>query len=347
MLSFFVIFLGLSVLIVVHEFGHFFVAKLFKMPVDEFGFGLPPRAWGKKIGETIYSLNWLPFGGFVKLYGEEGGENVTMWERPAEQGALKIGFNAEPAWRRSAVILAGVIMNFILGWLLISAVLIIGTPAGVIIVEVKDGSPAAVAGLQAGDMVTGFKTSEDFIQFVKQHSGTETSFTFERGSQTLAKTMTPRINPPPQEGALGVALTDGGGKAGFFEGLWQGLQITGEIIKATFLGLYGLIRGIFIGQADLHDVMGPVGIFGQAQKAGELGMVYLIELLALISINLGVINAVPFPALDGGRFLFILLEKIKGSPLSAKTERVANSIGFAVLIFLMIAISVRDVVKLL
>src|SRR3989344_6270817 len=99
MLSFLIIFLGLSVLIVVHEFGHFFVAKLFKMKVDEFGFGLPPRAWGKKIGETVYSLNWLPFGGFVKLYGEEGGENVTMWERPAEQGSVKIGFNAEPAWK--------------------------------------------------------------------------------------------------------------------------------------------------------------------------------------------------------------------------------------------------------
>ncbi|MDP3956769.1 MAG: RIP metalloprotease RseP [bacterium] len=345
MFSFLIIFLGLSVLIVVHELGHFFVAKLFHMPVDEFGFGLPPRAWGKKIGETVYSLNWLPFGGFVKLYGEEGGENVTMWEKPA--GTSQIGFNAEPAWKRSLVILAGVIMNFILGWLLISAVLIIGTPAGIIIAEVKGGSPAALAGLEAGDRVVDFKTSEDFIKFVKDHSGTATAFTFQRGNQTLEKTLTPRVDPPPQEGALGVALTDGGGKMGFFEGLWQGFQITGEIIKATFVGLYGLLRGIFIGQADLTGVVGPIGIFGYAEKVGGLGTVYLLQLLALISINLGVINAVPFPALDGGRFLFILLEKIKGSPLSAKTERVANGIGFVFLIFLMVAISVRDVVKLL
>jgi regulator of sigma E protease len=345
MFSFLVIFFGLSILVVVHEFGHFFTAKLFKMKVDEFGFGLPPRLWGKKIGETIYSFNWLPFGGFVKLYGEEGGENVTMWQKPS--GTTQIGFNAEPAWKKSLVILAGVIMNFILGWLLVSAVLIIGTPQGIIIAEVRDGSPAAIAGLEAGDRVIGFKASEEFIQFVKDHAGTATDFTFQRGSQTLNERLTPRVNPPPQEGSLGVVLTEGGGKAGFFEGLKDGLIITWNIITGTFIGLYELLRGIFIGQADLKGVMGPIGIFGQAQKAGGLGYVYLLQLLALISINLGVINSVPFPALDGGRFLFIILEKIKGSPLSVKTERVANSIGFGILILLMIAISVRDVVKLL
>lgn len=345
MFSFLIIFLGLSVLIAVHEFGHFFVAKLFKMKVDEFGFGLPPRAWGKKIGETIYSLNWLPLGGFVKLYGEEGGENFTMWEKPSNQN--QIGFNSEKAWKRSSVILSGVVMNFILGWLLIAAVLMIGTPPGVIITEVKDGSPAAVAGLEAGDRVVGFKSSDEFIQFVKNQSGTATDLTFQRGKETLQKKITPRVNPPPQEGALGVILVEGGGQAGFFEGLWQGLIITGNIITATFVGLYELLRGIFIGQPDLRGVMGPIGIFGQAERVGNLGVVYLLQLLALISINLGVINSIPFPALDGGRFLFIIFEKIKGSPLSVKTERTANGIGFALLIFLMIAISVRDVVKLL
>ncbi|HEY4523460.1 MAG TPA: M50 family metallopeptidase [Candidatus Paceibacterota bacterium] len=345
MLSFLIIFLGLSVLIVVHEFGHFFVAKLFKMKVDEFGFGLPPRAWGKKIGETIYSLNWLPFGGYVKLYGEEGGENVTMWEKPTSSS--QIGFNAERAWKRSAVILAGVTMNFILGWLLVAAVLIIGTPQGVIITDVKDGSPAAIAGLEAGDRVVGFKSSDDFIQFIKGHSGVATDLTFQRGKETLQKKIMPRVNPPSQEGSLGVVLVEGGGQAGFLEGLWQGLIITGNIVVATFTGLYELLKGIFMGQPDLRGVMGPIGIFGQAEKAGGLGMVYLLQLLALISINLGVINSIPFPALDGGRFLFIILEKIKGSPLSVKTERVANGLGFALLIFLMIAISVRDVVKLL
>lgn len=345
MLSFLIIFFGLSVLVVIHEFGHFFTAKLFKMKVDEFGFGLPPRAWGKKIGETIYSLNWLPFGGFVKLYGEEGGENVTMWEKPS--GTTQIGFNAEPAWKRSLVILAGVIMNFVLGWLLVSAVLIIGTPQGVIIAEVRDGSPAALAGLEAGDRVVGFTSSEEFINFVKNHSGEESTFKFQRGNMTIEKKLTPRVDPPPQEGALGVVLTEGGGQLGFFEGLWQGLIVTGNIIVATFTGLYELLRGIFVGQADLRGVMGPIGIFSFASKAGGLGMVYLLQLLALISINLGVINAIPFPALDGGRFLFILLEKIKGSPLSLKTERVANGIGFALLISLMVAISIRDVMKLL
>ena len=345
--------IGLSLLIFIHEAGHFWMAKFFGMKIDEFGFGLPPRLWGKRVGETIYSLNWLPFGGFVKIYGEEGGENLMMSARGSalphvvrDAGAVdpdfKRSFAAQAWWRRALVIVAGVMMNFLLGWILISAILMIGAPEGVYVTEVGDGSPAALSGFLPGDRLLDFNKSEEFIVFVKENSGRETIFNIARGKDEIQLTAVPRVNPPAGEGALGIALTEDGGQYGFFQSLWQGAKVTVYSVGAIFAALGMLLYGIFVGAPNLAGVVGPVGIFSVASDAGELGFVYLVQLVALISINLGAINLIPFPALDGGRLLFIFIEKLKGSPMSLRIERTANGIGFAFLLLLMLAITFRD-----
>ena len=346
--------LGLSLLILVHELGHFLAAKFFGLRVDEFGFGLPPRAWGKKIGETIYSLNWLPFGGFVKIYGEDtAGETSFMRTSDAPevrpQGpprsdltilAPERSFSTAVPWKKSLIILAGVFMNFLLGWFLISTGFILGTPDGVIITEVSPGSPAAEAGLMAGDKILRVDIPildpNQFIKFINENAGEE-----------LVITVTPRLTPLEGEGALGVALTGGGGKLGPFEAVTQGFLVTVNLIVLILVTFGTLIAGIFTGTADLTGVVGPIGIFGVAASTGALGFVYFMNLFALISINLGVINVIPFPALDGGRFLFILIEKLKGSPIPVTFERAVNGIGFAILILLMVLITIRDVQNIL
>jgi regulator of sigma E protease len=342
--------IGLSLLVFVHEAGHFLVAKFFNMKVDEFGFGLPPRLWGKQVGETVYSLNWLPFGGFVKVYGEEGGENVTMTGQKAVDTAspdYTRSFAVQPAWKRLIVIVAGVTMNFIFGWLVLTAAFMIGTPEGVIITEIAKNSPAEAVGILPGDRMLDFKTADEFTRFIQEHKGREARLRVEERGAEKTITVTPRETPPEGQGALGVGLTDGGGQLGLLDAAREAFLSTLYIIQAIFIGLWGLVAGLFRGNADLNSVVGPVGIVGVASDATRMGLVYLLHLLALISVNLGVINIVPFPALDGGRALFILLEKIKGSPLPAKAERVVNGVGFVFLIALMALITIRDVGRLL
>lgn len=339
--------IGLSILILVHEFGHFITAKLFGLRVDEFGFGLPPRAWGKKIGETIYSLNWLPFGGYVKIYGEDtAGETLTM-SKPQEEkesDLKKRSFAYQSAWKRSVIILAGVFMNFLLGWLLISTVFMIGREAGIYISKVEPNGPAAVSGIKANDRISGYKSADEFIAYVKAHSGETISISILRDGKTEIIQTSPRINPPEGQGALGIVLDEEKiGPRGFFPAFYQGFLATLELIKLIFIALISFFGGVFTNTADLKSVTGPIGIFKIAEGAGALGLATFLQFFALISINLGVINIFPFPALDGGRFLFIIIEKIKGSPLPVKFERIANGIGFALLIGLMIVITLRDI----
>lgn len=255
-------------------------------------------------------------------------------------------FVAQLPWKRSIIILSGVLMNFILGWFLISAVLMTGTPEGVIITGATDNSPAYLSGVKPGDRILDFIDSATFTEFIKENAGKEISFNVRRGSEKLTIKATTRENPPQGEGALGVSLIDGGGRLGFATAILEGLKTTITLIGLIIGSFVFLIKGLILGSADLAGVVGPIGIFNVAGEAGSLGLVYFLNLLALISINLGVINILPFPALDGGRLLFILIEKVKGSPLPQKFEQLTNGIGFALLIALMVVITLRDISNL-
>lgn len=330
----------LSILILVHEVGHFLAAKKFGLLVEEFGFGLPPRIWGKKIGETIYSINALPFGGFVKIYGEDGAATIEEEKKERSFVSLK-------TWQRSIILAAGVFFNFLLGWIVLSIVFSIGIPSAVIVTDVMENTPAAEAGLMQGDLIKGFSITKELIDFINNNRGKEISLEIERNGEVLKISATPRVNPPAGEGALGIGLADAGlPKQNIFISFWEGLKASISLIITIFMALIDLIGKAIIGQASLDVVTGPVGITKVTAQASSLGFVYLLQLLALISLNLTVINIFPFPALDGGRLLFLAIEKIKGSPLNPKFEKMANAVGLALLILLMIAITIKDIVRL-
>ena len=341
----------LSILILVHELGHFLTAKKFGLLVEEFGFGLPPKIWKKKIGETVYSMNALPFGGFVKILGEDGANSGSR-EKERSFVNLSIG-------KRAIIIAAGVLMNFLLGWIVLSIIFMIGIPQVVLITEIKQNSPAAEISLKTGDQIIEINSvkiatdnknifgSEQVIKIINENRGKETAIKIKRNGEIIDFSVIPRINPPAGEGSLGISLIDAGlPKQNILISFWEGLKASLILIKTIALAIFDLIAKAFIGKASLEAITGPIGIVKITSQAGSLGFVYLLQLLALISLNLAVINIFPFPALDGGRLIFLGIEKIKGSPLNHKFEKITNAIGFGILIFLMLAITIKDIIRL-
>lgn len=341
MLSIITVIFFLLILILVHEFGHFLTAKKFRAYVEEFGIGLPPRIWGKKIGETIYSVNALPIGGFVKISGENREEGIGT-----KVPESRIFYNLK-VWKRFLILAAGVVMNFLFGWLLISLIFFVGSPKGVIITQIQPNTPASQAGLKANDFVLGFNSADELVSFINSHKGKQVELKIQRSGEELSFSMVPRISPPKNEGALGVALSDlGQERLGFFKSIWEGLKASIGIFGMIFAGIFNLLKLAILGRASLEAVAGPVGIVKITAQSSQLGFIYLIQLLALISINLAALNIFPFPALDGGRILFLLIEKIKGKPLPRKFEQYANAVGLALLLILMIVVTIKDVSKL-
>jgi regulator of sigma E protease len=331
---------GISVLILIHELGHFLAAKIFNVKVEEFGFGFPPRIVSKKIGETRYSLNLLPFGGFVRLLGEAPDAPVSAEER-------RRSFSHQSAYRRILIIVAGVLMNFLLGWLIISAVFMVGVPKSIVVTNVLTDSPAASAGMAAGDQIIGFENADEFVNFVRENQGRPIALEIKRGGEDLVLEATPRLSPPEGQGALGIAFSEAGfKKQPILAALVEGWKTSIAIVGAIFTGLFQLLATLFTQGKLAAGFVGPVGIFGVAAQTADLGLVYLLQLLGLISLNLFVLNIFPFPALDGGRLLFVIIEKIKGSPLSPNFEKAANALGFFILLLLMLALTVRDVAQL-
>lgn len=354
---FFILLIG--VLVLIHEFGHFFAAKKFGVRVDEFAFGFPPRLLSVARNGTRYVLNLLPVGGYVKIFGESGeGEGEPE------------SFISRPPWQRFIIVVAGVFMNLVLAWFLFSIGSGIGfstavTPenenkvqnAAVGIIGVGEGSPARSADFRFGDLFVSAEREgktvvigepEDLQNFVSLHLGEELKVTLRRGSSILVKTVTPREFSPEGEGPLGVVLSKIGViKTPWYLAWWEGL-------KMLFLSLVAIVSGIFIVLRDLifagrvsADISGPVGIFIFARQFGELGVSYLLQLAAILSINLAVLNVLPFPALDGGRILFLAIEKIKGSRVNQRVERSIHTLGFVVLILLMLAVTYRDIARIL
>lgn len=361
LLTIIVFILILGLLIFSHEFGHFISAKKAGMKVEEFGFGFPPRIFSVKKGETVYSLNLIPIGGFVKILGEQ---------RPKNKKSMrdKRAFYAKPIWQRVIVIAMGVIMNLLLAVVLLSIVHGLGIPTvierdslpakniQIQIMEVVKDSPADRAGIKIGDSIAELKIKsqkfkitevEDVQKLVARYVGEEIILIIQRGNETLEKTLIPRISPPEGEGPLGIALAKTGiVRYPWHAAIWRGLKTTGQLI-VTFISLfYHLLKTLIIKGVLIGELAGPIGIAVLTSQMTKLGLVYILQFTAIISINLAIINAIPFPALDGGRILFLAIEKIRRKPVSAKIENLVNNIGFALLIVLMILVTFRDITKL-
>lgn len=348
----FILILGL--LIFVHEFGHFIMAKRAGAKVEEFGFGFPPRIFGIKRGETIYSLNLIPLGGFVKILGESGEEK----KNPRSFASKTIG-------QRAKMLSAGVIMNIILAAVLLSFGFAIGLPTvldgidekvnlrqvQIQIAEVATDSPAEQAGLKMGDAilsVNGQPVEEiDQLQgLVNAQLGKEISLEISRGKERLTKQIIARQNPPAEEGAMGVALVKTALVSyPWYKSLWLGIVTTFSLLVTFIVAIFKLLWNLITTGQLMVDISGPVGIAVLTNQVTKLGFIYILQFTALLSINLAIINALPFPALDGGRLLFLLIEKIKGSPVSQKVEKGFHTAGFLLLIILMIAITWRDITR--
>ncbi len=357
----------LAALVLVHELGHFLVAKWSGIRVDEFGLGFPPRLahWRPRGSETTYSLNAIPFGGFVKIFGETG-EGADETTAPADRTR---SFIAKPARIQIAVLAAGIVFNLIFAWLLVSTGFMIGLPVPTdyatnahltniqsTITSVDPGSPAAAAGLQTGDQIVGVTagttvggvTISDIQKFTADHQGQAITITYRRGSTLAHTTLTPKFNASINRAVIGVSLESIGFlQLGFFSALGHGATLTWSLIQETAVGLGQFFGHLFVGKANLADVAGPVGIANLVGQATALGAVYVISFTAIISINLALINLIPFPALDGGRILFVLIEKLKGSPIKPAIGNTVNTVGFALLILLMLFVTYHDILRLI
>lgn len=343
--------LAIGVLAFIHEFGHFITSRLFKIEVEEFGFGFPPRAvrlfnlWG-----TEFTLNWIPFGAFVRPKGEND---------PNVPGGLA----AANPWKRLVVLMGGPLMNLVTGIIIFSTVFMqTGAPnySQVQIVSVVKDSPAEIAGLQAKDIFLKVNqeeidSMEKLLSVVKANVGSPVSITFKRGDQILTVQATPRVNPPAGEGALGIAMGNPVVQISFFQAIPYSFQVTLEQGRQLILMPYNLIKGQISPEA--ARVVGPKGMFDiyeQARTQDEAASstsdesnpaVNTLILFAVISIALGFTNLLPFPALDGGRILFVLPEILIHKRIPTQYENAANAIGFALLILLMVYITAQDIIN--
>ncbi len=358
-------FIILLVLVIVHEFGHFFSAKKFGIRVDEFGFGFPPKLFGIKKGETEYTFNALPIGGFVKIFGENPDEENTTG--PDKDRS----FVNKPKWQQAVVLFAGVFANFLLAWLLFSFGFMSGLPSSVgsdvgkyeikdvhlVVVSVMPDSPAFEAGLKSGDKIVRVGSGEDSISeinpetmksFIVSHGEKEVEIGYVRGkAEEATLTVIPASDSELGTPVIGISMDlIGMAKLPILPALWEGMKLNINVTKGTVVGLYTLIADSIRGQGSFELVTGPVGMVGIVGDAYQFGFVYLLSFAALISINLAIINLLPFPALDGGRLFFLLIEKIKGSRINPKFANTANMTGFAILMILMLAVTYHDIVKL-
>lgn len=381
-------------LVLVHEFGHFFTAKKFGIRVDEFGFGFPPKLFGVKKGETEYTFNLLPLGGFVKIFGDNLNDVANPvkvepsqdYEGSTFTGDSSRSFSNKPKWQQAIVLFAGIFANFLLAWILFSFGFMSGFPTSVgnepagyklqdvnlVVVSVLPKSPAENAGLRTGDKIVALPPkifrgeynnpySDTVNDFSENYVNPETlkSLVTESGGREFVIGYThgknseinfTKIKPKETNGefTIGISMDEiGTAKLSFFPALWEGMKLNWYMAKSTTVGFYTLIKEGVQGRGSLASVTGPVGIVGIVGDAYQFGFIYLVSFTALISVNLAIINLIPFPALDGGRLFFLLIEKIKGSPMNPKVANTANTIGFVALILLMVVITYHDIAKLL
>jgi len=341
----FLVILGL--LVFVHEGGHFIAAKLSGVKVEEFAFGFPPKIACIKRGETKYCLNLIPFGGYVKMLGEDQASDSPR------------AFNKKKPRIRMIIVIAGVIMNFLLAGVIFSIGYMVGmSPIRVnpdemggrqthqiVIAQVVDKSSAQNAGIKVGDIVLGYDNVELFSSFTKSNPGKKVPISVLREGKISDLSVELSAD---KEAPLGVGLVDVPVvHLSFFKAIYFGFK---EMVLTTgyiFVLLYGFFVRLFTSGHVANEVAGPVGIFNITGQAVRMGVSYLLQLAAILSINLGIINILPFPALDGGRAFLIGLEGIfRRRVIRAEAENILHFVGFAILILLVAAVTLREIIAL-
>lgn len=357
----FIIILG--VLVFVHELGHFLVAKKSGIRVDKFAVGFPPKIFSFKKGETEYALNLIPFGGYVSIFGETPDEESL---KPEAQNSFVNKSKATQA----AVLVSGVLFNIIFAWLLFSITFMTGSPSfitdeararlanvDVVITSVLEESPASLAGLQTGDKIislnsgieeiSGELETTDIQSFVSDYGDSEIILNYERGNEVRSTSLIPVEGLVGEKFAVGIVMkTVVSLQLPIHKAFIEGFFMTGQMTKDIAVGLVTFLGQAITGRASLDQVSGPVGIAILVDDASQFGVVALLGFTAFISLNLAVLNILPFPALDGGRLLFILIEVIIRRPIKPSVANVINFTGFAILILFMIIITFSDVIKL-
>lgn len=329
----------LALLILVHELGHFTMAKLFGVRVQEFGLGFPPRIKTWRRGNTLYSLNALPLGGFVKMLGENGDEVEPD------------SFGAQAPWKRFVILAAGPVMNVTLAIIIFFISFTEGLPSRYlnVITGVAPKSPAAQVSLLPGDRIVAVdghpvKYSDSIAPLVKKHLGQPVRLSVQRANSTLTIRVVPRVAPPKNQGPIGITLEKplitsyGPAKAARLS-----FKMVGLVVQSLPLLLENLPR-------DSSQVAGPIGI-AQAttqtvQQEPQQGIGRLFQLVAVLSTSLGVLNLLPIPALDGGRILFVLIAWVRRKNVDPEVEGIVHMVGMAALLLLIVLISYQDIVRL-
>ena len=361
--------LVLSVLVLIHEAGHYFAARIFGVKADEFGYGLPPRMIGfvkvgnkwkhvgrkdtKEYANTIWSLNWLPLGGFVRIKGEQG---------EGEQDADS--FHTKPIWQRVVILAAGVFMNWVLAVILFSIALMSGAPAmlddlppgadvqdrAVTIIETLPGSPAALAGIQAGDVIVRVgpedaQTLERTRALILDQGTRPFTLQIRRDGADQFLNVTPVYLEGAGRTGIGVGLVDTGTvKYPFLQAIQGGFTLTVSYTKAVVLTFVDLFRDLIQGKSETAGlVTGPVGIAVTTGHIAKQGFIALVQFTAILSVNLAVVNFLPIPALDGGRALFLVVEWLRKKAIKRHTEALIHNISFLILIGLILLVTVRDI----
>lgn len=356
LLTIIVFILVIGLLVVVHEFGHFIMAKRTGVKVEEFAVGFPPRLYSKKIGETEYSINLLPLGGYVKMLGE------------LEHSTDKRAFENQKPGKRFLIAVAGVVMNLILAWVLLTIGFAVGMSpivsdpnaipgkvlsSEIIVADVVKDSVAANAGLQSGDILLDaksgnesvtFSTAAELTAFSNRHKGQKATVDYKNDNGTYQK----EIEFPNKDNPFGVSIVQRSIiRVPWYKAPYVALRETSEVFKLTFDFLGGFFKQLFSKGQVSNEVGGPVAIYVYTGLALKAGVMVLLQFIALLSINLALINILPFPALDGGRIVFIIAEKLVGKKVvKEKVENIIHTVGYMLLILLALAITYKDIIKL-
>jgi len=349
MIYFLISLFSLSIIIILHEAGHFLFARRFGVKVEEFGIGYPPRIFSFKKNEVIYSINAIPFGGFVKIVEHDGPNS----------------FSSKSLGKRTIILLAGVVNNALIAFLLFTILFSIGMPtfalpeaykqdipSAVTIREIEKDSPASLAGLESGDVILGMERLDSFYETTsigdvqdktKEFQGKEIQLIIQREGESIEIGIIPRESPPEGKGYLGVILTDDGVlKYSLFKAPWQSIRFMGILTQETFTGL-GRVFGNLFKHGNIEELTGPVGIMAITTRGFQWGWKYGLYILGLISYAFAIFNLFPIPAVDGGRILFLMIEKIRRKPISQRTEMLVNNICFYLLVILLFAVTIKDI----